>query len=238
MSTMTHEDGLERCTWPGADPLYVAYHDTEWGVPEWDSRALFEKLQLDGFQAGLSWITILRKRDNFRRAFDGFEPKRIARYGDEKIASLMADAGIVRNRAKVQGAVISARAYLDLMETQDFSQFLWDFVDGKPVQNSWRERGQVPAETEVSRRMSKALAAKGFKFCGPTIVYAFMQAVGMVNDHFVGCCRHAECAALAARGGSGAHPSSGAKSPPRRAAKPKISSSRAASSKTSPRSRS
>ena len=153
---------------------------------------------LDGFQAGLSWITILRKRDNFRRAFDGFEPQRIARYGDKKIAALMEDAGIVRNRAKIDGAIASARAYLELAGTQEFSKFLWDFVDGKPVQNAWRERGEVPAETEISRRLSKSLAAKGFKFCGPTIVYAFMQAVGMVNDHFVDCCRHAECAAMAA----------------------------------------
>ncbi|MFI4996141.1 MAG: DNA-3-methyladenine glycosylase I [Hyphomicrobiales bacterium] len=197
MSTIEHPDGRMRCSWPGTDPLYVAYHDTDWGVPERDSRALFEKLLLDGFQAGLSWITILRKRDNFRRAFDGFEPQRIARYDDKKIAVLMEDAGIVRNRAKITGAVVSARAYLEMAQKQDFSDFLWDFVDGKPVQNAWRERREVPVETDVSRRMSKSLAEKGFKFCGPTIVYAFMQAVGMVNDHFVGCCRHAECAALA-----------------------------------------
>jgi DNA-3-methyladenine glycosylase I len=197
MRTIEHSDGKLRCSWPGTDPLYVAYHDTEWGVPERDSRALFEKLLLDGFQAGLSWITILRKRDNFRRAFDGFEPQRIARYGDKKIAALMEDAGIVRNRAKIAGAVLSARAYLDIAEKQDFSSFVWGFVDGKPVQNAWRERGEVPAETDISRRLSKSLAEKGFKFCGPTIVYAFMQAVGMVNDHFAGCYRRAECAALA-----------------------------------------
>jgi DNA-3-methyladenine glycosylase I len=198
MSTIEHADGLTRCSWPGTDPFYIAYHDADWGVPERDSRALFEKLLLDGFQAGLSWITILRKRENFRRAFDGFEPRRIARYGDKKTAALMADAGIVRNRAKIDGAIASARAYLELAGTQEFSTFLWDFVDGKPVQNAWRERGEVPVETEISRRMSKALSQKGFKFCGPTIVYAFMQAVGMVNDHFVDCCRHAECAAMAA----------------------------------------
>ena len=137
-----------------------------------------------------------------RSAFDGFEPQRIARYDEAKLASLMADAGIIRNRAKIEASVISARAYLDLSQTRDFSSFLWDFVDGVPLQNQWRERGQVPAETDLSRRMSKALLEKGFKFCGPTIVYAFMQAVGMVNDHFVDCCRHAECAALA---GSGKH---------------------------------
>jgi DNA-3-methyladenine glycosylase I len=197
MSTIEHPDGRMRCSWPGTDPLYVAYHDTDWGVPERDSRALFEKLVLDGFQAGLSWITILRKRENFRRAFNGFEPARIARYNRRKIESLMNDAGIVRNRAKIEGSVISARAYLDLSQKQDFSEFIWSFVDGRPVQNRWRVRGEVPAETEVSRKLSKALAEKGFKFCGPTIVYAFMQAVGMVNDHYVDCCRHAECAALA-----------------------------------------
>jgi len=201
VSTIEHADGHMRCSWPGTDPLYVAYHDTDWGVPEQDSRALFEKLVLDGFQAGLSWITILRKRDNFRKAFDNFEPQSVARYGEKKMASLMQDAGIVRNRAKIEGAVLSARAYLELSKTQDFAHFIWDFVDGRPVQNIWRERREVPAETDVSRRLSKALAAKGFKFCGPTIVYAFMQAVGMVNDHYVDCCRHAECAALAARMG-------------------------------------
>ncbi|MBV8962054.1 MAG: DNA-3-methyladenine glycosylase I [Hyphomicrobiales bacterium] len=199
MSTIAHADGHMRCSWPGTDPLYVAYHDTDWGVPEQDSRPLFEKLLLDGFQAGLSWITILRKRDNFRRAFDNFEPERVARYGDKKMATLLQDAGIVRNRAKIEGAILSARAYLDLTQQQGFSDFIWGFVDGKPVQNAWRERSEVPVETEISRRLSKALAAKGFKFCGPTIVYAFMQAVGMVNDHYVDCCRHAECAALAAR---------------------------------------
>ncbi|MBV8764918.1 MAG: DNA-3-methyladenine glycosylase I [Hyphomicrobiales bacterium] len=197
MSTIEHEDGHRRCSWPGTDPLYVAYHDTDWGVPERDSRALFEKLLLDGFQAGLSWITILRKRENFRRAFDGFEPQRVARFGERKVAALMQNAGIVRNRAKIDGAILSARAYLELAQSRDFSEFVWDFVDGRPVQNAWRERSQVPVETEASRRLSKALSAKGFKFCGPTIVYAFMQAVGMVNDHLVDCCRHAECAELA-----------------------------------------
>lgn len=191
-----HADGKMRCGWPGVDPLYVAYHDTEWGVPEYDDRALFEKLLFDGFQAGLSWITILRKRDNFRAAFDGFEADRIVRYGPDKIESLMADAGIVRNRMKVEGAVLSARAYLDIMEKQGFSAYLWDFLDGKPIQNSFRGLEEVPAETELARRMSKDLKQRGFKFCGPTIVYAFMQATGMVNDHLVGCFRHAECAAL------------------------------------------
>jgi DNA-3-methyladenine glycosylase I len=226
VSTIAHEDGRTRCSWPGTDPFYVAYHDTDWGVPERDSRALFEKLLLDGFQAGLSWITILRKRENFRRAFDGFEPQRIARYDDAKVAALMADAGIVRNRAKIEAAVVSARAYLELARTQDFSSFLWDFVDGMPVQNSWQERSQVPVETEVSRRMSKALAAKGFKFCGPTIVYAFMQAVGMVNDHFVDCCRHAECAALASPAQISRAKISPAKISPAKASRAKASSAK------------
>ncbi|MFL6809222.1 MAG: DNA-3-methyladenine glycosylase I, partial [Bradyrhizobium canariense] len=173
------------------DPLYVAYHDEEWGVPEFDDRALYEKLVLDGFQAGLSWITILRKRDNFRRAFDGFNPEKIARYDARKKAKLMADAGIVRNRLKVDGAVLSARAYLEVMENgPGFSAFLWDFLDGKPKINKFRDTKQVPAETPLSQKMSKELSARGFKFVGPTIVYAFMQAVGMVNDHLVKCHCH------------------------------------------------
>jgi DNA-3-methyladenine glycosylase I len=191
-------DGLARCSWPKDDPLYVAYHDEEWGVPEWDDRALYEKLVLDGFQAGLSWITILRKRDNFRRAFDDFAPEKIARYTPRRVEKLMQDAGIVRNRAKIEGTVLSARAWLDIMERgPGFSALLWEFVDGRPKVNHFRSTGQVPAETPVSRAMSKELAARGFKFCGPTIVYAFMQAVGMVNDHLVMCHRHEACAALA-----------------------------------------
>jgi len=188
----SYADGLHRCPWAGQDPLYVAYHDEEWGVPEYDDRALYEKLILDGFQAGLSWITILRKRDNFRRAFDDFAPERIARYGSKKIEALMQDAGIVRNRAKIEGAVSSARAYLEIMEKgPGFSELLWTFVDGHPKINRFRSRSQIPAETPASRAMSKELAGRGFKFVGPTIVYAFMQAVGMVNDHLVKCHRHA-----------------------------------------------
>jgi DNA-3-methyladenine glycosylase I len=199
MSTgVLHGDGLKRCPWPKQDPLYVAYHDDEWGVPEYDDRALYEKLMLDGFQAGLSWITILRKRDNFRRAFDGFNPEKIARYPKRKVESLMKDAGIVRNRAKIEGAVSSARAWLDIMDKgPGFSDLLWDFLDGKPKQNAFRTTKLVPAETDISRRMSKELIGRGFKFVGPTIVYAFMQAVGMVNDHLVSCHRHAACAKLA-----------------------------------------
>lgn len=191
-------DGKTRCAWPGQDPLYVAYHDTEWGVPEFDDRALFEKLLLDGFQAGLSWITILRKRDNFRRAFDGFDPEKMARYGVAKQKSLMNDAGIVRNRAKIEAATGNARAYLDIMAKEgSFTTFIWAATDGRTIQNSWTRIGQVPAETSESRALSKALSARGFRFVGPTIVYAFMQAVGMVNDHLVTCFRHAECAELA-----------------------------------------
>jgi len=191
-STVLHPDGLHRCPWPKQDDLvYVNYHDDEWGVPEYDDRALYEKLVLDGFQAGLSWITILRKRDNFRRAFDGFNPEKIARYDARKKAKLMADAGIVRNRLKVDGAVLSARAYLEVMEKgPGFSAFLWDFLDGKPKINKFRDTKQVPAETPLSQKMSKELSARGFKFVGPTIVYAFMQAVGMVNDHLVRCHCH------------------------------------------------
>ena len=197
-SAVLHPDGLTRCPWPKHDALYVAYHDQEWGVPEYDDRALYEKLTLDGFQAGLSWITILRKRENFRRAFDNFNPEKIARYPNRKIESLMKDVGIIRNRAKIEGAVRSARAYLQIMESgQGFSVLLWDFLDGKPKQNRFKSIKQVPAETEISRKMSKELIARGFKFVGPTIVYAFMQAVGMVNDHLVGCHRHAACAKLA-----------------------------------------
>jgi DNA-3-methyladenine glycosylase I len=193
MSSLLHPDGLARCPWPKQDPLYVAYHDEEWGVPEHDDRALFEKLILDGFQAGLSWITILRKRDNFRAAFDGFDPATIACYDERKIAALMNDAGIVRNRAKIAGTVLSARVFLDIMEKgPGFSALLWDFVDGRPQINHRRRIGDVPAETPASRAISKELAGRGFKFVGPTIVYAFMQAVGMVNDHLVTCHCHPE----------------------------------------------
>jgi DNA-3-methyladenine glycosylase I len=197
---LLHPDGLKRCPWPKQDPLYVAYHDEEWGVPEYDDRALYEKLILDGFQAGLSWITILRKRDNFRHAFDGFEPEKIARYTPKKVERLMQDAGIVRNRMKIEGTVLSARAYLNIMEKgPGFSRMLWDFVGGKPKVNRFRSTSQVPAETELSRKISKELAGRGFKFVGPTIVYAFMQATGMVNDHVVTCHRHATLAKLAGR---------------------------------------
>ena len=192
-----HADGLIRCPWPGEDPLYMAYHDTEWGVPEYDDRALYEKLILDGFQAGLSWITILRKRDNFRRAFDDFEPAKIARYTEKKMHALMQDAGIVRNRAKIEGAVKSAQAYLDIMDKgPGFSKLLWDYVDGKPKVNAFKTTATVPASTPLSIKISKDLSSRGFKFVGPTIVYAFMQATGMVNDHLVDCDCHATCSKL------------------------------------------
>jgi DNA-3-methyladenine glycosylase I len=188
-----HPDGKCRCTWCGTDPLYVHYHDTDWGVPEYDSRALFEKLILDGFQAGLSWITILRKRDEFRRAFDGFQPEIIAGYGPDKVESLMQNTGIVRNRLKISSTIHSARVWLDMCERgEDFSSYLWSYVDGKPIQHSFESHAQLPAQDAISLRLSKDLKKRGFNFCGPTIIYAFMQAVGMVNDHVVTCHRHNE----------------------------------------------
>lgn len=196
-SLIHHPDGKTRCHWPGTDPFYMAYHDDEWGVPEYDDRALFEKLILDGFQAGLSWITILRKRENFYRAFANFNPESIARFDDARIEELMQDTGIIRNRAKITSAITSARAYLTIQEEGSFSDFLWKFVDGRPKINQFYSRKDVPTETEQSRAMSKELKRVGFKFCGPTITYAFMQAVGMVNDHMVDCFCHAQCAALA-----------------------------------------
>ena len=175
------------------DPIYEAYHDTEWGVPEYDARALWEKLVLDGFQAGLAWITILRKRDAFRAAFADFDPDVVARFGDADRARLMADAGIVRSNAKIDAAINGARIYCDMREKgEDFSQFLWSFTNGRVIQNSWDRIEQVPAKTDVAEQMAKALKAKGFKFVGPVIVYAFMQATGLVNDHLTCCHRHAE----------------------------------------------
>jgi DNA-3-methyladenine glycosylase I len=194
---MSGKPATGRCPWPGTDPLYVAYHDDEWGVAERDDRALYEKLVLDGFQAGLSWITILRKREAFRRAFDGFAPEKIARFSKKKVEALMQDAGIVRNRMKIEGAVASARAWLEIMEkSAGFSPFVWKFVEGKPIVNRYKTMSEIPAETEISRIISKELKAQGFKFCGPTIIYAFMQATGMVNDHLTSCPRHAACVTL------------------------------------------
>jgi DNA-3-methyladenine glycosylase I len=192
---LVHPDGLSRCPWPGTDALYVAYHDEEWGVPEWQSQALFEKLILDGFQAGLSWITILRKRPGFRAAFDGFDPQRIARYDAAKIDHLMADTAIVRNRAKIAAAITSAKAYLEIEAKMGFSTYIWQFVDGRPIQNHFAAMAEIPAQTPVSQALAKDLRARGFNFCGPTIVYAFMQACGLVNDHLTACHRHPQCGA-------------------------------------------
>ena len=188
-----------KCTWCGEDPFYVAYHDDEWGRPETDSRALFEKLVLDGFQAGLAWITILRKREAFRKAFDGFEPAEIARYSEKKVERLLADAGIVRHRGKIEATIGNAKAWLRIEEREGFDRFLWQFYDFRPLQNQFETMADVPAETTVSKEMSKALKAEGFKFCGPTIVYAFAQACGLVNDHMITCRQHKECAAEADR---------------------------------------
>lgn len=187
----------EGCTWPGlTDPLYTRYHDEEWGVPKVGEHDLFEKLVLEGFQAGLSWITILRKRDNFRAAFHNFDPEKIARYTAKDVARLMADAGIIRNRAKIEATISNAKAYLVLRKKTTLAAFLWGFLENGPVQNAYTTMKQLPAETELSKRISKALKAEGFRFVGPTTMYAFMQATGMVNDHVVGCPRHAACAKL------------------------------------------
>jgi len=186
-----------RCPWSGEDPLYRAYHDEEWGVPEYDDRALYEKLMLDGFQAGLSWITILRKRENFRRAFEGFKPERIARYGKRDVARLMKDVGIVRSGAKIDAAITGARLWLDIMEKEPggFSSLIWKHADPRPR----TQMQDIPAKTEMSEKLSKELKSRGFKFCGPVIVYAFAQAVGIVNDHLVSCHRYAVCARLQAQ---------------------------------------
>jgi len=190
---------IVRCSWPGEDPLYRSYHDEEWGVPEYDDRALYEKLVLDGFQAGLSWITILRKRENFRHAFDGFKPERIARYGKRERARLLKDAGIIRSPLKIDAAIKGAQLWLDIMEKEPggFSEFIWKHVDGKMKINRFKGMKEIPAKTEMSEKLAKDLKQRGFKFCGPVIVYAFAQAVGMVNDHIVTCHRHGACAQLA-----------------------------------------
>jgi len=189
---------MQRCWWPGQDPLYQSYHDEEWGVPEHDSRALYEKLVLDGFQAGLSWITILRKRENFRKAFHGFDPHRIARYGTRDVERLLRNDGIIRSRAKIEAAIRGARLWIEIEEKESggFHDLIWKHVAGKPRVNRFHSREQVPAQTEMSEGLAKELKQRGFNFCGPVIVYAFAQAVGMVNDHLVNCYRHADCARL------------------------------------------
>ncbi len=197
MSAHLHTDGVVRCTWPGLEAAdYSHYHDTEWGVPCADDRLLFEKLVLEGFQAGLSWITILRKRENFRRAFHGFDAEAIARYTDDDVVRLMADAGIVRNKLKIAATIDNARAFLKLQQRTSLAAFLWKFQNGKPVINGYHAHADVPPKTDVSTAMSKALLKEGFRFVGPTTVYAFMQSMGFVNDHLIGCHRHAACAAL------------------------------------------
>jgi DNA-3-methyladenine glycosylase I len=180
-----------RCSWASRNPLQCAYHDEEWGVPLHDSRKLFELLLLEGAQAGLSWDTILAKRENYRRAFDRFDPDRMARYDTGKVQALMADSGIVRNRLKIEAAITNARAYLEMQAGgMDFSQFLWAFVDGRPIRNGWRRMDEVPASTPLSDALSKELRRRGFRFVGTTITYAFMQASGMVNDHLLSCFRY------------------------------------------------
>jgi len=184
---------ITRCEWAGIDPLYVAYHDQEWGVPVYDDRLLFEFLVLEGMQAGLSWATILRKRENFRRAFDGFDPLKVAAYGEEKVAALLADSGIVRNRLKVRAAIENARAFLEVQrEFGSITEYIWRFVGGKPIVNAWRSVQEIPAQSAEAVEMSKDLIRRGFRFVGPTICYAHMQATGMVNDHVVSCFRYAE----------------------------------------------
>ena len=184
---------VDRCPWCGDDPLYVAYHDTEWGVPCHDDRRLFEFLMLEGAQAGLAWITILRKRAAYRRAFDDFDPALVARYGDAEVARLLGDPGIVRNRLKIAAAIANANAFLTVQnQFGSFDAYLWGFVDGKPVRNAWRTMAEIPAETGISAAMSRDLKARGFKFVGATICYALMQAVGLVNDHLTSCFRHQE----------------------------------------------
>jgi DNA-3-methyladenine glycosylase I len=188
--------GRSRCGWCGDDPLYVAYHDTEWGVPVHDDRQLFEFLVLEGAQAGLSWLTILRKREAYRRAFAGFDAEKVARYGAQEVERLLSDPGIVRNRLKVAAAINNARCFLEVQAAfGSFDAYVWRFVDGRPVVNQWKTLAQVPASTTESEALSRDLRARGFKFVGPTICYAHMQATGMVNDHLVGCFRHGEVGA-------------------------------------------
>ena len=200
---MTESEKAEgRCGWCGTtDPLYIAYHDTEWGVPEYDARALWEKLVLDGMQAGLAWITILRKRDGIRAAFDGFDPDRIAAYTDADVERLLGDTRIIRSRAKIIATIESARLFIQMRDSgEDFSAWIWSFVGGSPIQNQWGDYREAPTQTEQSQALSKALKKRGFKFVGPVIVYAFMQAVGMVNDHQTTCFRHAQVRAMAGHG--------------------------------------
>jgi DNA-3-methyladenine glycosylase I len=197
---------IRRCPWPGSDPLYLDYHDREWGVPCHDDRHLFEMLVLEGAQAGLSWLTILRKRDRYRRVFDRFDPRKVAQYGDAKVAALLADAGIVRNRSKIAAAIDNAKAFLAVQEARgSFDAYVWDFVGGTPRVNRFATMRAVPAQTAESAALSRDLRQRGFRFVGSTICYAFMQAIGMVNDHLTTCDRHRQLA-RASRAGAGAQP--------------------------------
>lgn len=190
---------IKRCTWCGSDPSYLVYHDAEWGVPVYDDRHLFEMLILEGAQAGLSWLTILKKRGNYRRAFHQFDPERIARYDEQDVNRLLQDGGIVRNRLKIEAAIKNARGFLQIVEEYgSLSHYLWRFVSGQPIVNAWQELKEIPAQTPESQLMSKALKKRGFNFVGPTICYAFMQAVGMVNDHTTDCFRYPEIKQIAA----------------------------------------
>ncbi|MDR6263701.1 MULTISPECIES: DNA-3-methyladenine glycosylase I [Rhodobacterales] len=186
-----------RCDWCGSLPIYVNYHDEEWGVPEYDSRALWEKLVLDGFQAGLSWLTILKKRDAFRSAFAEFNPEKVAAFTQADVQRLLGDAGIIRHRGKIEAAISGAQAWIKLEERQGFDALMWDYVGGQPLVNRFETMAQVPPSTEFSERISKDLKKLGFKFCGPTIVYAWMEATGLINDHLITCHRHEEVARLA-----------------------------------------
>ena len=188
---------MQRCGWAGVEPIYVTYHDTEWGVPEYDSHALWEKLILDGFQAGLSWITILKKRDNFRTAFAGFDPHEIAGWGEAEVTRLLADPGIIRHRGKIEATISNARAWCAIEEAQGFDQFLWRYVEGVPLRTSLSDRTQMPTQSDLSAQISKDLKKAGFKFCGPTIVYAFMEATGLINNHLTTCFRHQPCTEMA-----------------------------------------
>lgn len=190
------QSSMERCPWAGTDPLYIRYHDEEWGVPHADERRLFEKLILEGFQAGLAWITILRKREAFRRAFHNFDPERIANYGPKDIGRLMQDSGIVRNKLKIEATIDNARAYLKLAERTTLATLLWSQMEDGPILNRFTAMKEVPAETAESKRLSKALKSEGFRFVGPTTMYAYMQSVGLVNDHLAGCPRHAAVSKL------------------------------------------
>ncbi len=184
----------QRCAWANGDPLYEKYHDAEWGVPLYDDDLLFEFLVLEGFQAGLSWLTVLKKRENFRKAFDNFDARKIAKYNQKKVGKLMLDAGIIRNKLKINSAVSNAQAFLKVQkEFGTFSDYFWKFTDGKPIVNKWKDMGQIPAKTELAETISKDMKNRGFKFVGPTIIYAHMQATGMVNDHLISCFRWKEC---------------------------------------------